>query len=378
MWINQNKFIFYISRTKNILFSPIKSLIIDLPCPIKISYFWKFGSLLGLTLLCQILSGILLSMHYISDVSLAFLSVDVINREIKKGWLIRDFHIRGASLFFFFMYFHIGRNLYFFSFNLFQTWVVGVIILVMSMAIAFMGYVLPWGQMSYWGATVITNFFSVVPYVGRDLVIFIWGGFAVDYPTLTRFFSLHFFLPLVLLLLVIIHMVFLHQSGSKNPLGVDSNKDKVGFFPLFILKDVFGFFFFFFFVFFFFLSPRTFSEYQNFLEAKPLVTPTHIQPEWYFLAAYAVLRCIPNKLGGVLALLLFIFILFLVPFISSKKTNNGSLRNIRFSVIFQILFWFWIINFFFLTWLGACPVEYPYLFLSRFSSFFYFFFFFFL
>ena len=349
----------------------------DLPCPINISYFWNFGSLLGITLFFQVISGLLLSMHYIPDVSLAFRSIDMINREINNGWIFRNFHIRGASLFFLFMYFHIGRSLYYFSFNLRKTWFIGVLLLLTSMAIAFLGYVLPWGQMSYWGATVITNFFSVVPYVGSDLVVFIWGGFAVDYPTLTRFFSLHFILPFLLLVLVLLHMVLLHETGSKNPLGVISKKDKVFFFPLFGLKDLFGFFFFFFFNFFFFFSPSIFLEYQKFLEAKPLVTPNHIQPEWYFLAAYAVLRSIPKKLGGVLSLGFFVCILFLVPIISSKNLKKKvKLRKTRFSTIFQCLFWLWVLNFLFLTWLGACPVEYPFLDLSRGSSLIYFFFFF--
>jgi ubiquinol-cytochrome c reductase cytochrome b subunit len=367
---------FKLLRKDDKIFKSITKLLIDLPCPLKISYFWNFGSLLGVTLGFQIITGLILSMCYVSEIRNAFSSVDMIKREINKGWVIRYFHIRGASLFFIFLYFHIARGIYFFSFKLLKTWTIGVIIFLCAMATAFLGYILPWGQMSYWGATVITKFFSVVPYIGTLLVEWIWGGFAVDYPTLTRFFSLHFLVPFVLLFFVILHLIFLHERGSKNPLGVSSKKDKIYFFPFFFLKDTFGFFTIFFLFFVFFFRPRRFFEFQKFLEANPLVTPTHIQPEWYFLPAYAVLRAIPKKLGGVLALVSFIFILFFIPFIYYlNKKFSVSLRKCRFKLGFQIRFWFWIFKFFFLVWIGACPVEYPFLELSRFCSFFYFCFF---
>uniref|UniRef100_A0A343VVI8 Cytochrome b n=1 Tax=Bothromesostoma personatum TaxID=27905 RepID=A0A343VVI8_9PLAT len=370
-----NKFLIF--RVDNNIFSSVNNLLIDLPCPINISFFWNFGSLLGITFIFQLITGIFLSMHFISDVNLAFASVDLITREISNGWILRFLHISGASMFFIFMYFHIGRNIYFFSFTLWKTWSTGVVIYFLSMAIAFLGYVLPWGQMSYWGATVITNFLSAVPYLGNDLVVWIWGGFAVDYPTLTRFFSFHFIFPFILLVFMILHLIFLHEKGSNNPLGLNSNNDKVLFFPLFALKDIFGFFLLFILFFFFFFSPNSFLEYQNFLEANALVTPLHIQPEWYFLPPYAVLRCIPNKLGGVLGLFSFIFILFLLPILNNTNINNNTfLRNSSYNFIFQSLFWIWIINFFLLMWLGASPVEFPYLQISRVCSLIYFFFFF--
>lgn len=312
-------------------------------------------------------------MHYVADVNLAFLSLDLVGREVWKGWVIRFFHILGASSFFMFMYFHVGRGLYFFSFLLLKTWMRGVIIMILSMAVAFLGYVLPWGQMSYWGATVITKFFSVVPVVGSNLVIWIWGGFAVDYPTLTRFFSLHFLFPLLLVVLVGFHLMFLHETGSNKPLGVERSNDKIYFSPLFLLKDVWGFSFFFFVAYIFFFSPTIFLEYQNYIEANPLVTPTHIQPEWYFLPAYAVLRSIPKKLGGVLALVLFIAILLVVPLLKNKNLNSVyRLRRGSFKFFYQVFFWIWIWNFLFLVWIGACPVEYPFLQLSRISSIIYF------
>lgn len=367
---------FYLLRVDDGIISSIKKLMVDLPCPINISYIWNFGSLLGLALFVQLVTGILLSFHYISDISLAFSSIDRIMREVRGGWIVRFIHIRGASLYFLFIYFHMARGLYFSSFLLLKTWLVGVFIFLLSMAVAFLGYVLPWGQMSYWGATVITNFFSVIPYVGPQLVIWIWGGFAVDYPTLTRFFSLHFLLPMIIVVLVIIHLVFLHETGSSNPLGLTSKAEKIYFFPHFALKDIFGFFFFFFLIIIFFLFPKIFAEYQNFLEANPLVTPTHIQPEWYFLPAYAVLRAIPSKLGGVLGLVFFVIIFFFVPLISRYRFR-GNLAVRRFSLKwgFQFVFWVWIINYLFLTWIGACPVEFPFLQLSRGFSLMYFIFF---
>ncbi len=357
------------------LFKIINNVLVDLPCPIKISFFWKFGSLLGVTFVFQFLSGIFLSMHYVSDIKVAFSSLDLIKREIKKGWILRYLHIRGASFFFLFMYIHIARKIYFFSFNLTYTWLVGVFIFIISMAIAFLGYVLPWGQMSYWGATVITKFFSVIPFIGKNLVIWIWGGFAVDSPTLTRFFSLHFIFPFVLIAFIVLHFFFLHETGSNNPLGLKSNKDKIYFFPSFLKKDILGFFILFVLSFFFFFYTESIMEYQKFLEANSLVTPTHIQPEWYFLPAYAILRAIPNKLGGVIGLVFFILVLFFFPLFLRKKKKPFFFRNLRFKIVFQVIFWLWIIKFFLLVWVGACPVEYPYLQLSRVFSFLYFSFF---
>lgn len=369
---------FNVFRLNKNIFSSLKGLIFDLPSPINISYFWNFGSLLGLTLLLQIFSGFFLSMHFVSDVNLAFASLDLLRREIWNGWLLRYFHILGASLFFLFMYIHIGRGLYYSSFLFYKTWFRGIILLLLSMAAAFLGYVLPWGQMSYWGATVITNFFSVIPFIGPNLVIWIWGGFAVDYPTLTRFFSLHFILPLILVVFVVFHLIFLHETGSKNPLGLKRSTDKVAFFPLFALKDILGFFVYFVLAYCFFLSPFSFMEFQKFIEANSLVTPLHIQPEWYFLPAYAILRSIPKKLGGVVSLVMFIVVLCFPPLLYKKKifaTKKTNFRGISFSFNFQVIFWCWIFNFFCLMWVGACPVEYPFLYISQISSFFYFTFF---
>lgn len=343
----------------------------DLPSPKNISYWWGFGSLLGLFLVIQILTGLFLAMHYISDVSLAFQSVDSIGRDIGYGWLVRRIHAKGASAFFLFLYLHIGRGIYYGSYLFQRTWNTGVVIYIISMATAFLGYVLPWGQMSYWGATVITNFFSTVPYVGGDLVQWIWGGFAVGGPTLTRFFSLHYVFPFIIAVFVIFHLVFLHDTGSKNPLGIESEGDKIPFHPYFTIKDVAGFMIV---LFTFFVivvaSPDYFGDPEKYLEANPLVTPVHIQPEWYFLPAYAILRAIPNKLGGVIALLLSILILFRFPFISSSST-----RGYYYSLSHQSLFWLWVSIILLLLWIGARPVEDPYIILGGVGTILYFFFF---
>lgn len=343
----------------------------DLPSPKNISYWWGFGSLLGLFLVIQILTGLFLGMHYVSDLKVAFSSVDSIRREVDFGWLIRRIHAKGASAFFLFLYLHMGRGIYYGSYFNVHTWFRGVTIYILSMATAFLGYVLPWGQMSYWGATVITNFFSTVPYVGKNLVQWIWGGFAVGYPTLTRFFSLHFILPFIITAMVIIHLVFLHEKGSNNPLGLNSSGDKLPFHPYFTIKDILGFSIVLFSFFFIVISfPDYFGDPENFIEANPLVTPVHIQPEWYFLPAYAILRSIPNKLGGVIVLLASIFVLFLFPFISIS-CNRGYF----YSVTYQSLFWVWICNILVLLWIGARPVEEPYVTIGFFRTIIYFSFF---
>lgn len=343
----------------------------DLPSPKKISYWWGFGSLLGVFLVVQILTGLFLSMHYVSDLNVAFISVDSIRREVDFGWLIRRVHAKGASSFFLFLYLHIGRGIYYGSYLFRHTWKTGVVIYILSMATAFLGYVLPWGQMSYWGATVITNFFSTVPYVGTDLVQWIWGGFAVGYPTLTRFFSLHFLLPFVISAFIVIHLIFLHDRGSNNPLGLNSAGDKIPFHPYFTVKDILGFGIVFFFFFFIVVgSPDYFGDPENYIEANPLVTPVHIQPEWYFLPAYAILRAIPNKLGGVVALLLSILVLFLFPVVSSF-CNRGYF----YSLPHQILFWRWVGDILILLWIGARPVEEPFITIGQFCTVYYFLFF---
>jgi len=331
--------------------------LIELPSPSNISTLWNFGSLLGLCLVVQILTGLFLSIHYCGDVELAFASVSHISRDVNYGWLLRIMHANGARFFFICLYIHIGRGLYYGSYYFMHVWSIGVIILFAVIAAAFLGYVLPWGQMSFWGATVITNLFSAIPYIGEDLVKWIWGGFAVGRPTLTRFFSLHFLIPLVVAALTIVHLLMLHQTGRRNPLGVSRNFDKVKFHPYFTRKDLFGFFgMLAFLVGLCLVAPWDLGDPENFLPANPLVTPVHIQPEWYFLLAYAILRSIPNKLGGVVALVLSIAILLICPFLP-----RGKFKGLTFYPVNKGLFWLHINIVLLLTWIGARPVEDPYI-----------------
>nr|YP_010287440.1 cytochrome b [Menophra senilis]UKT61771.1 cytochrome b [Menophra senilis] len=335
----------------------INGSLIDLPTPSNISSWWNFGSLLALCLITQIVTGLFLTMYYTANIEMAFYSVNYICRNVNYGWLIRTLHANGASFFFICIYLHIGRGIYYESFNLKYTWMVGVIILFLLMATAFMGYVLPWGQMSFWGATVITNLLSAIPYLGTMLVNWIWGGFAVDNATLTRFYTFHFLLPFIILMMTMIHLLFLHQTGSNNPLGLNSNLDKIPFHPFFTFKDLLGFIILLFFLIMLTLiNPNMLGDPDNFIPANPLVTPVHIQPEWYFLFAYAILRSIPNKLGGVIALVMSILILIILPF-----TFNKKIQGIQFYPINQMLFWFFIIMVILLTWIGARPVEDPYI-----------------
>nr|ALO71167.1 cytochrome b [Sunius melanocephalus] len=335
----------------------INKSLIDLPTPSNISAWWNFGSLLGLCLSIQIMTGLFLAMHYTANIDLAFNSVAHICRDVNYGWLIRTLHANGASFFFICIYIHIGRGMYYSSYSLNLTWLIGVIILFMVMATAFLGYVLPWGQMSFWGATVITNLLSAIPYLGTNIVHWLWGGFAVDNATLTRFFTFHFLLPFIITALVMIHLLFLHQTGSNNPLGVNSNIDKVPFHPYFSLKDLFGYTVMLMILLILNLSnPYLMGDPDNFIPANPLITPIHIQPEWYFLFAYAILRSIPNKLGGVMALILSIAILFIMPFI-----NHKMIKSTQFYPINKILFWSLVSMMILLTWIGARAVESPYI-----------------
>nr|YP_010417529.1 cytochrome b [Junonia hedonia]USF17584.1 cytochrome b [Junonia hedonia] len=335
----------------------INNSLIDLPSPSNISLWWNFGSLLALCLMIQIITGLFLTMYYTANIEMAFYSVNYICRNVNYGWLIRTLHANGASFFFICIYLHIGRGIYYESFNLMYTWMVGVIILFLLMATAFMGYVLPWGQMSFWGATVITNLLSAIPYLGTMLVNWIWGGFAVDNATLTRFYTFHFLFPFIIMMLTMIHLLFLHQTGSNNPLGINSNLDKIPFHPFFTFKDLIGFI-----ILILLLSmlslinPYLLGDPDNFIPANPLVTPIHIQPEWYFLFAYAILRSIPNKLGGVIALVMSILILIILPF-----TFNKKIQGIQFYPLNQILFWSLITIIILLTWIGARSVEAPYI-----------------
>nr|WNN67236.1 cytochrome b [Stathmonotus hemphillii] len=343
--------------------------IIDLPTPANISIWWNFGSLLGLCLGAQILTGLFLAMHYTSDITTAFSSVAHITRDVNYGWLIRNMHANGASFFFICIYMHIGRGLYYGSYLYKETWNIGVILLLLVMMTAFVGYVLPWGQMSFWGATVITNLMSAVPYIGNSLVQWIWGGFSVDNATLTRFFAFHFLFPFVIAAFTLVHLMFLHETGSNNPTGLNSDADKISFHPYFSYKDLLGFaallitlvslaLF----------SPNLLGDPDNFTPANPLVTPAHIKPEWYFLFAYAILRSIPNKLGGVLALLFSILVLMLIPTLHTSKQ-----RGLTFRPLTQFLFWALIADVLILTWIGGMPVEYPFIIIGQLASFIYFF-----
>nr|AIT70904.1 cytochrome b [Parnassius nomion]AJR33139.1 cytochrome b [Parnassius nomion] len=339
------------------LIKMINNSLIDLPSPSNISLWWNFGSLLALCLIIQILTGLFLTMYYTANIELAFYSVNYICRNVNYGWLIRTLHANGASFFFICIYLHIGRGIYYESFNLKYTWMVGIIILFILMATAFMGYVLPWGQMSFWGATVITNLLSAIPYLGTMLVNWIWGGFAVDNATLTRFYSFHFLFPFIILMLTMIHLLFLHQTGSNNPLGINSNLDKIPFHPFFTFKDLIGFIMMLMLLIMLTLTnPYLLGDPDNFIPANPLVTPIHIQPEWYFLFAYAILRSIPNKLGGVIALMMSILILIILPL-----TFNKKIQGIQFYPINQMLFWCMVSIIILLTWIGARPVENPYI-----------------
>lgn len=345
-------------------------MLVDLPAPSNLSYFWGYGSLLGLCLIIQITTGIFLAMHFAAHVDIAFNSVEHIMRDVSFGWLVRYTHANGASMFFIMVYLHIARGLYYGSYNRPRemVWGVGVIILIVMMATAFLGYCLPYGQMSFWGATVITNLISAIPFVGTDIVEWVWGGFSVGNATLNRFYSLHYLLPFVLSALALVHLIALHENGSNNPLGVDSNVDKIPFHPYYSVKDVFGYSIFtIFFSYFIFFDPNLLGHSDNYIPANPLVTPAHIQPEWYFLFAYAILRSIPNKLLGVLALFASLLVLLVLPYI-----ETSSIRSKQFRPISKLLFWAFVANFVILTWIGGLPVEEPFVTIGQVASVFYF------
>nr|AEP19429.1 cytochrome b [Polypterus endlicherii congicus] len=346
----------------------INSAFIDLPAPSNISSWWNMGSLLGLCLIVQIATGLFLAMHYVSDINSAFSSVAHICRDVNYGWLIRNIHANGASLFFICIYLHIARGLYYGSYLYMETWNIGVILLLLTMMTAFVGYVLPWGQMSFWGATVITNLLSAIPYVGDTLVQWIWGGFSVDKPTLTRFFAFHFILPFAIAAASLVHIVFLHETGSNNPAGINSDADKIPFHPYYTFKDLLGFIILLLVIISLaLLSPNLLNDPENFTPANPLITPPHIKPEWYFLFAYAILRSIPNKLGGVLALLFSILILMLVPLLHTSKIRSATFRP-----LFKITLWILAADVLILTWIGGQPVEDPYITIGQAASILYF------
>jgi len=335
----------------------INNALIDLPAPRNISLWWNFGSLLGLCLTIQLITGIMLAIHYCPDIRIAFNRITHISQDVFYGWLLRTTHANGASFFFICLYLHVSRGIYYISYKFQETWNTGVLILFVVIATAFIGYVLPWGQISFWGATVITNLLSAIPYVGPTIVQWIWGGFSIDNATLTRFFALHFLLPFIIAALAIIHLIFLHQTGSNNPIGVNSNIDKIPFHPYFSIKDILGILFIVIvLIIITLIDPFVLGDVENFIPANPLVTPVHIQPEWYFLFAYAILRSIPNKLGGVLALVASIAILFIMPIINKSKIQGN-----QFYPINQFLLWILLNIVILLTWIGARPVEHPYI-----------------
>nr|Q597E9.1 RecName: Full=Cytochrome b; AltName: Full=Complex III subunit 3; AltName: Full=Complex III subunit III; AltName: Full=Cytochrome b-c1 complex subunit 3; AltName: Full=Ubiquinol-cytochrome-c reductase complex cytochrome b subunit [Glyphonycteris daviesi]AAR91760.1 cytochrome b [Glyphonycteris daviesi] len=355
-------------RKTHPLLKIINSSFVDLPAPSSLSSWWNFGSLLGVCLAVQILTGLFLAMHYTSDTTTAFNSVAHICRDVNYGWLLRYLHANGASMFFICLYLHIGRGLYYGSYTYSETWNIGILLLFAVMATAFMGYVLPWGQMSFWGATVITNLLSAIPYIGTDLVQWIWGGFSVDKATLTRFFAFHFLLPFIVTALVMVHLLFLHETGSNNPTGISSDSDMIPFHPYYTIKDILGLL-----IMLAILSalvlfsPDLLGDPDNYTPANPLNTPPHIKPEWYFLFAYANLRSIPNKLGGVLALVMSILILAIVPALHTSKQ-----RSMMFRPLSQCLFWLLVTVLLTLTWIGGQPVENPFIIIGQVASILYF------
>lgn len=340
----------------------IKSSLTEISVPNSASYFWNTGSLLGVCLSVQIFTGILLSIHYRRDISIAFFSIRHISRDVNFGWGLRITHANGARLFFVCIYVHMGRGIYYnSSHSHLHTWIIGTSILLLLIATAFFGYILPWGQMSFWGATVITNLFSAIPFLGTEIVTWLWGGFAVDNATLNRFYSLHFILPFIITACVFMHLFFLHLSGSGNNLGISNSLDKVVFHPYWVIKDIIGgvgiLLCFFFLVIFY---PWRLGDPENFINANPLVTPIHIQPEWYFLFAYAILRSIPNKLGGVIALLASVLVFYTIPLIPKTKFKGA-----RFNPLLKITFWSFRRVCLLLIWIGARPVEDPYIFIGQ-------------
>lgn len=355
-------------RTTHPLIKVANQSLIDLAAPNNISLWWNYGSLLGLCLVIQTLTGIFLTIHYASNTDLAFWSIIHITRDVNYGWLFRYIHANGASIFFLFIYLHASRGIYYRSYTIKETWNLGVILILLTIATAFIGYVLPWGQISFWGATVITNLFSAIPYIGKTLVEWIWGGFSVDNSTLNRFFAFHFVLPFSIIAVTIIHILFLHQSGSNNPIGLNSDSDRVPFHLYYTIKDIIGYsiaitllllvvIF----------EPNIFTDPENFIPANPLVTPAHIKPEWYFLWVYAILRSIPNKLGGVVALLIAILILFMPPY-----THIINKLSAAFYPINQLIFWVIVASWLILTWIGGRPVEEPFVVIGQVSTLLYF------
>ena len=342
------------------------------PTPRNFNYFWNFGALAMINLLIMIATGIFLSMHYTANTALAFDSVERIMRDVNYGWLLRYVHANGASMFFIVVYIHIWRGLYYGSYKKPREllWMLGVTIFLLMMATAFMGYVLPWGQMSFWGATVITNLFSAIPLVGESIVTWLWGGFSVDNPTLNRFFSLHYLMPFVIFGVVFLHVAALHITGSNNPLGIEPKgpQDTLPFHPYYTAKDSVGMVVYFaVFAILVFFFPNMLGHPDNYIPANPLVTPAHIVPEWYFLPFYAILRAVPDKLGGVLLMFGSIAILFVLPWL-----DTSPVRSMRFRPLARIFLLIWLVAFFVLLYCGGKPAEEPYVTISRIATAYYF------
>ena len=349
----------------------INAYVIDAPTPANISYLWNFGSLLALCLVIQIITGVTLAMHYTPSASEAFNSVEHIMRDVNNGWLVRYLHSNTASAFFFLVYLHIGRGLYYGSYKLPRTltWAIGTVILIIMMATAFLGYVLPYGQMSLWGATVITNLMSAIPWIGQDIVEFIWGGFSVNDATLNRFFALHYLLPFILAALVLMHLIAMHDTvGANNPLGISANYDRLPFAPYFLFKDLVTIFIFFIILsIFVFFIPNALGDSENYVMANPMQTPPAIVPEWYLLPFYAILRSIPNKLLGVIAMFSSILALIAMPI-----TDISKLRGIQFRPLSKVVFYIFVANFLVLMQIGAKHVETPFIELGQISTILYF------
>jgi ubiquinol-cytochrome c reductase cytochrome b subunit len=351
---------------KNQVLSLVNSYLIDSPLPSNISYVYNYGSIIGVVLVTQIITGILLAMHYTAHVDLAFVSVEHIMRDVNSGWLLRYGHANGASLLFIALYLHMGRSLYYGSYTKprILLWSIGVIIFLVMMGTAFLGYVLPWGSMSFWGATVITNMLSAIPWIGGDLVQFIWGGYSVDNATLNRFYSLHYLMPFVIVALTVVHLMALHEYGGSNPLGVASEVDKIPFHPYYSLKDIYGYMLFLIlYGYFVFFEPNVLGHADNYIPANPLVTPVHIVPEWYFLPFYAILRAIPDKLGGVIGMFGAIIILLGMPILHTCKVRTSAFRP-----IYKKIYWIFIGNVVLLGWLGNKPVEEPYVMIGQIAT----------
>nr|QHO63850.1 cytochrome b [Geukensia demissa] len=355
-------------RKRHWLLKILSMSLYDLPCPINLNMWWSFGSMLGLCLMIQIITGFMLSFYYIPHADMAFDSVVYLMRNVHKGWMVRSVHANGASLFFMCLYVHIGRGLYYGSYMDKAVWNVGVVLLLMVMGEAFLGYVLPWGQMSYWGAVVITSMLTVIPYLGQDIVEWIWGGYVVNSLTLTRFYSIHFILPFLMLLLVGLHLFHLHNKGSNNPLGINSDSMCIPFHPFFTVKDIFGFVCMLWVLMFFVcVNPEMLGNVTNYIPADSMKTPIHIQPEWYFLFAYTILRSIPHKVGGILCMALSVLVLLVVPWV-----HSGKFRSLSFYPVHQMMFWFLVGLFVGLTLVGMRPVREPMYSIGQVFTFFYF------